>query len=1500
MRSLILILLALNPLSFNFWYTLIDSPFSGDVALFPDELYSYMSNVPEEQEEPLTLFLKAWEEDSLFTEDQKAEIVNMSQVMIQRKVRPTPHFVAFLECIVTMHNGYLSEDDLKTWKEGYLELINNRKTKTSEILSILTNSNIFFKEQNLYVSSATSWKYVGGNYIIRVEKDQPMYCELQNTELRCYAKRDSISVKETSGRYYLIDNEWKGTLGKVTWEHAGFEPDKVFANLGEFDISLKKSEFFAEDVSFTNVYYFDEPLKGSLHHKVMLIKDPETATYPQFASYTKTFQLEDLYPDINYSGGLAMHGAKLVGQGSVDKPATLYMYRLDTLRLVARSLYYGFRAGQISSQSTEISIRLKNDSIYHPDLIFNYRVANRELILLKSENFSSQSPYYNSYHAVDMNFDQLRWLMDENYLTFEAAKGSVTGNAFFQSVNFFNYDQFLDLQMMDAEHPLLNLRRFSRAIGKEEFPVQAYADYLYMPLATVKQQAMRLAYYGFIFYDYNTETIRLKPRLHDYIAASANRIDYDVISFPSRVEAPLENATFDLRTYDLTINGIPQVHLSDSQNVSIFPEGNRIILKSNRNFQFNGRVDAGLLSFKGKNFFFNYDSFKINLQNIDSIRIRYQTGKRDNYGLPITATVTNLIEHVTGEILIDRNDNKSGKESLPQYPLFVSREDSYVYYNRRNIEGGVYSAEDFFVKLDPFIMDSLDNFNYKGLVYEGEFESAGIFPTFRKLLSIQPDRSLGFEHTAPPSGFTAYGGKGTYYDKLSLSNKGLRGDGKLQYLTSTTWSQDIIFHPDSMMTLANVYEIAEKTVETEYPKAKSKNDQILWHPYADVMYAKNTDSLFTMFNDTTTLNGKLELRPAGLTGSGLMDLSNCDIRSDLFSYKAKDIFTDTSDFNLKSLHSDEYTVLTTNVNTHINYRERKGYFKSNDEFTLVDFPENRYVSYLDVFIWDMKNKELALGTAPEPEQTTGNEDVEPYGPRYISVHPKQDSLNFVSPLAYYDYDKNRIKAEYVKFIDVADARIYPKDGKVVVNIDADMQKLENTRVKANVLTQFHNIHTASVKVTSRSNYFGKGDYDYVDENNDIQLIHFHDIGVDTGGQTYAKGTIEVTDEFTLSPVFAYQGAVELQANRPLLAFKGATQIEHNCERIPSDWVRFESEIDPQDIYIPLTSQLRNWDRANIFSNLFLFYDSVHIYPAFFTNRKFHSDQPILSAGEYLYYSKAQKMYKIGSKEKINDFSLPEPYMNLQREDCMLYGEGPINLGENLGQVKLKTFGSVNHNLNTHQTAFKIMMGIDFFIEQEYINYVGNEIDSMPKLAATDLKDQLLVKSMKAMAGTTEYQAMMDELTLFGTVKEMPAGLVRTLLLNEVNLVWNDESNSYQSTGPIGIASINGIQINKQVEGFIELQIKRSGDIFDIYLQPDPRTFFYFGYTRGVMQVLTGDQAQMQRIMDMKPRDRKMTVPRGETSYIYLVSTNRKATSFKRRWQNILEGNNDAPPDDDDF
>jgi hypothetical protein len=111
---------------------------------------------------------------------------------------------------------------------------------------------------------------------------------------------------------------------------------------------------------------------------------------------------------------------------------------------------------------------------------------------------------------------------------------------------------------------------------------------------------------------------------------------------------------------------------------------------------------------------------------------------------------------------------------------------------------------------------------------------------------------------------------------------------------------------------------------------------------------------------------------------------------------------------------------------------------------------------------------------------------------------------------------------------------------------------------------------------------------------------------------------------------------------------------------------------------------------------------------------------------------------------------------------------------------------------------------------------------------------------------------------------------------------------------MGIASINSTQVNKRVNGLIEIQVRRSGDICDIYLEADRRNWYYFGYTRGVMQIHSASSQVLDRIKDLNNRQRRLQAQGGE-SYIFMISTDAKKNTFVRRYLDETELQNQQLP-----
>ena len=1459
--------------------------FSPEPEKYTGELITFMNvTLSAHEQKAFDDFTSVWDSGGIDLEEQQ-ELITLSNKLIIKKARPTPQFILFIQMINEFHAGKQDQNSYQAWKAGLHQVADDDHMQINDLQRYMASSYRLLTSNILSQTESVKWKTDQPNY--RYEFSDSVYTVFESITLTCLSIRDSLKIYNTSGIYNPLNNTWYGTSGITTWERSGLSRDDVYAELTDYTIDMRFPHFTAESVSFNNSKYLDFTMTGRLEEQVEPARSEESMNYPRFYSNQDNYTISNIYENVNYHGGLSMVGSDLVGYGTKYQKASLSFYKNDSLKVRSRSEYFAFQPGKFRGIGTEVTVYIGADSIYHPYVGMTYNEEDNTISLFRTQDFRSESPYYNNYHQVEMNFEQFRWNLNENVIEFKMKEGAATGMAYFQSDNMYDARLYARLQGIDAQNPLVILRKYSEEAFSIEFKGYDFARYYGDEHSQTQLLLKRLAALGFIMYDLENDLITLRQKLYDWIYASVNFIDFDVINLVSEVDAPMVNASLDLSTNDINMSGVRQIRLSAAQNVSIYPDNGEIILKRNRSFQFDGIIDAGLFSFYGKKFFFNYETFRLELHDIDSLELRAISDDMDQYGRNKLVNLQSIIQDMTGELLIDYPDNKSGRRNYAQFPIFRSNEDSYVYYDDPVIQEGVYDRDRFFFEVYPFEFDSIDNFDRRNLKLQGRFVSADIFPDIEQTLVVQRDNSLGFNHITEQSGLELYGGIGQYYQFIEMSLKGLRGSGRFEYLTSSGISDDIVFHPDSMFCTLSEFTIGQQMAGVQYPEVKSYQNKIIFYPYEDQLVVERGSEPFNILNDSTYLDGDLTMTSTGLNGSGRMELTNSTLISDHFTYLAQAFDADTADFRLKSLHHEGFTLMTDNVDAHVDFESRSGIFKTNEEFTLVEFPENKYISHLDLFIWDMDKAEFEMGAAgsregpPETYMTEAGEE-ELIGPRYISTDPIQDSLSFVSTRATYDYMNNTINAYNVTFIKIADAYIYPKDGELVVESDGKLGQLEEAQLLVNRTSKFHNLYNATVNVDSRLDYSATAYYDYVDETGEKQMIYFDQVDVDDQIQTYASGMIAEDQDFTLSPYYGFQGRISLFAVNKFLTFNGGVTLFHECERLDKTWFKFTTEIDPEDIYIPVPKQPLDINMANIHSAIFITQDSSHVFPAFFNRKKLPSNRYIVTAEGYLHHDKESDEYRISSMEKLNDLNLPGNYLELPRTSCIQYGEGKIDLNVRFGQAWMGTWGNVTYDMNKYETDIESIVTFDFMMSDEAFQIMSAEIDSASELEAFDLTDAAYVKSIADIIGKEQTGILQSELGLYGSYQRIPDELVHTIMFDKVNFKWRQDSESYLSQGKLALASINGNQSHRMIEGYMELSKRISGDLLDVYLKLDDRTWYYFGYTRGVMHVLSSNRDFNMVINNLKINQRKMKTNRNEVPYVFVVTTGQKLQIFLNR------------------
>jgi len=907
-------------------------------------------------------------------------------------------------------------------------------------------------------------------------------------------------------------------------------------------------------------------------------------------------------------------------------------------------------------------------------------------------------------------------------------------------------------------------------------------------------------------------------------------------------------------------------------------------------FTFGGRVHAGSFDFYATQVNFNYDQFKLDMPAIDSMSFVVPSFEKDEYGFRSRKKVRNVISDLGGDLYIDDLNNKSGLKNFPKYPIFASTKDAYVYYDDPSIYNGVYKRDKFYFYVYPFNIDSLDNFKTELLEFPGYLASAGIFPDMEDTLRVQRDYSLGFEAQTPEAGFDTYGGKGTYYADIRLSNEGLRGKGYLEYVTSTSWSDDYRFFPDSMNTLADKFIIEEQIDPIEYPAVNSVNVWQHWVPKQDYMSIKSTEVPFDMFNGQSELLGQLVLTPEELRGAGRMSFEDAEMLSRMYTLKQHEIFADSADFNLKSAEYIQSAFATTNYKSHIDFNNRKGNFVSNGGASYVEFPINLYICLIDEFDWYMDSYEIAIGSVEKEvemakyDQLSIREliDIPLQGSEFISIHPEQDSLRFISTTATYNLRDYMLYAEDVKYIRVADAAIFPADRKITILPEAKMNTISDAHILVNTVTRFHEIYDAVLDVRAARDYIGIGNYDYVDENSSRQQVFLREIGVDPTYQTVGNGMVSDTMGFKLSKDFYFTGGVKLLANNEFLNFNGGFKIREQCNRDIMQWIKFNSEVNPKDINLNIDKELLTMKNNRVESSILFSNESNQFYSGFLNEKRAGSDLRVFTADGFIRYDKAKDEFNIASNDKLRGLTMEGNQLSMSRRQCILTGQGKIGLGADLGRVSTDAYGTINHYMIPDSTNFDLVLLVDFPFDNDALEMLSAEI-SEKNLQGVNITRSVYQKALTDILGQEEAEKVLAELSLFGKFRKYPSALEKTIVFTDLKLKWNYATRSYVSYGQLGIGSIGTVQVNKYVSGYVEIEKKRTGDVLNIYLEFDKgRNWFFFNYRNNLLQTISSSAEYNTYIREMKNDKRIVKKNRDGPEYSFIISNLRKKTDFLRR------------------
>ena len=1448
-------------------------------------------------------FIKEFEPiwfSNFFEPEIREVIYNTCDKMNEKRMLPLSEFRAYLMAVIAFVNSDHEIEQFNSWHNAVDNKLLGRSKR--RYYDFLIFSQYLFNENALYKTNITTWKSDNSNYKIFWDYDikEPVVT-IEELDLMCLAKKDSASIYVTKGTYYPDQKLWKGYGGIVNWQKAGYEENQVVAEIKGYQVQMNHSSYKADSAIFTNsVYFGSSKLMGDIEDKVLANVSEGRSSYPKFDSYNDNLAIENIFPKVDYHGGFIQRGSSFIGKGSAEKLARVVINRNGKPFIEAYAHTFVIRESKLTADPAEVLIYINGDTIFHPGLNFKFDNSKRTLTLYRNKVGRSKAPFFNHFHNLDMHVEEIEWNIDGNMFHLKPILGNTDRSALFESRDYYRAYRYDELYGLDNRHPLVILKKCAEEMGSNEMTATDIAVCWRLPFVEVQRSLMVLSNVGFVRYDYDTKMVRILPKTFNYVQDRLRKRDYDIIQFvsdpPKRNDKQCvgneNNADFNLDSSYMQIHGVRGINLSDSHNVIIYPLNCEILLRPNRDFDFSGVVVAGNLEFFGRDFKFQYDSFQIKMPLIDSMRINVETEEMDRYGKPTMKRVKTVIEQINGKLEVDKFNNKSGKRAIKRWPVFTSYNDSYTYYDRPEIEGGVYDREDFYFKLEPFEFDSLDNFENSSIQFAGSFKSAGVFEEFEEVLSLQTDFSLGFIHPTPEEGMPMYGGKGIFTADILLSHEGLKGSGYVDYITSTTESQSFFFHPDSAYATAQQFVIeSQYPGPPEYPNVESVNVEWHWHPYQDTMTVANYGSPFSMYEANRTFEGTLIYNPDSLIGTGKgnkrgkFEFDKAITLSNEIRFKFFEFFADTADFALKTGSLGELGFDTKNMNAHVSFKDRIGHFTANsEESSEIMFRKNEYMARMDEFSWYMDDDIVDLTAKKRNVDEGAGGEVEIEGARLVDIskheNTNQDSLFFYSSSCKFDIRNEIITADKVPYVDVADSRIIPDSGRIVVLRAAKLKTLKNAQVIANRENKFHRIYGATIDISNAVSFKGRGKYDYKDVDGNVAVIKFNNVFVSPQLQTNASGDISKTQEFLLNSRFRYHGGVALESSKELLSFSGLTQVVHVCDQLSKPWIQFTAYLDPNDILIPIDSNTSTDNGKKVHVGQMMGSLPSKVYSLFGALPLKPTDRVISSVQGVMGYNYAQKEFRVGSEQKINIPNLTGNYFVLKSEECIVNFEGKHTWGANLGRVELRPVSRLRHNLNNDSVTLKTSMLLNFFFEDKAMKILAKDFEESEN-ERVDYDNPIYGYGLKTFIGEEAGDKIRADVGLTGKMKRIPNELATLMFITNMNLYWNPQKMAFQSTGTIGLGNSYKNQVNRLVEGKFEIKIKRSGDRFVLQLKKDRKSYYFFTYSTEIMQTVSTNDKYNVAIKEAKKTKQERS--KGQSKYKFIPTTKAKANQLIRQF-----------------
>jgi hypothetical protein len=1324
--------------------------------------------------------------------------------------------------------------------------------------------------------------------------------EFNKVTLNFVTPYDSAFLKGTRGTFSLRDKLFVGEGGNFDWNAAGLPGDSVNYEFSKYNFRATQPFLRAEQGKLLYVGKLPGRVPGQFEFRSINHKDEKSSIYPRFKSYENKVKVLGIGPPfLKYSGGFGLTGA-LANSNSVNGDvATLEIQGEADKRFRAQTPSFTFRDSLVIATSAKIAIYQANDSLSHPSMQMRYDYAKESMVLTKDKTSLRKAPFAASFFGVDFNADVVRWNLKSDSLTFSIDGGGGVAPMIIESNDFFDPADYDQLQGQGLGfHALALVVNYAKRMKAQDFYVFDLAD-ARKSLEKVKMAADFLSQKGAILYDTKSGKIHVKDKAMHIIEAVKGDADYDNMKVQSMADT-VANSIISLKDGKMIVHGVEEFNVSDSLNVIIKPDSSVITFLRNRDVKFNGTITAGNFEISGKDFTLKYDSFFINLNHIDSIRF-YVTEKdgsrrRVNNSMVGTDSVAAAAgglkassnNKTSATLFINRPNNKSGRVKVSNYPRLDATTGGVIYFDREEVLDGAYDKSVFFVA-PPFKLDSLNDADPGSINFDGTFISSGMFPSFKEKLHTMPDKSLGFSHTIPKTGYNLYQGEGKMQGTVSLDNSGIRGSGKIEYLAAKVEAKDFIFYPDSVLTKGSIGEIQEKQIgAVNFPHITFSDYQMKWFPKQDKFKLKNVKDPFELYKNTATLNGIVTVSKTGVSGSGKLSTRGSELSSKEMTFTTKDFGARHARFEVKTGDPQKPALAGKDVRLKFDLEKNQATVSPEIEgVAAIEFPYAQFKTSIPEAKWDLTKQKIVMTKAA---------DVPIENSYFYTTRKDLDSLRFSAEKAEYDIVKQELKVSGIPFIIVADAKITPENGEVLILENAKIGQLKNTTIVMDTLNGYHRLTDGVVDIVSRKEFSGYATYQYVNAVNDtfnIKMTDFHLEEIAKEGksrkkkeitatqQTVANGAVADTDHILIAPRIFYKGDMVMYATRPALQLKGFVKMDLKKIKDYNTWLAYDQSGDEKEIYMDFDKATTEEGKRATAGLHFAQDNSLYI--TYIFDKKDEGDDDFFVPSGSLFFDKETGQFRIEDRIKASGNKLSGKVFAYNEDKQEVNFEGAVNFFKPIKGFGLMASSIGSGSMLTNEIKMNSFLGVDMNIPSNALQLMAVNLQEVIKNegASEGLGDQTeLLYKVANLVGesiTKDYETKSQQGYVSLSTVSM---LVKPLVFANVNLKWSQDRKAFFSEGTLGMSHSNRTDLNAAFEGFMEIRRTEDGSpVFHVFFKASPEAWYYFGMEDNRMMIFSSNQA-FNEVISKKSNASKAKV--GEM--VFVTGSEEETLTFVNRFR----------------